>query len=414
MSENEMILASLDGDGKAVVTIDGKEHPVSATDDDTARREALEIVKSHAEEINATVSVRTVDGDGESVLYMSPKGSVSTEPPPAATRAEAKAVPKPEPIPEDVKPLPTVSDFLASRPPVPEGPAEESWRGALRRGTGGLIKLAPGKLEIRHREAVGNVQRSFSGPRTVVILNPKGGAWKTTATLNLAEAFGTLRGGSTLAWDNNETRGTLGWRASEARHSNTAVDLLRDKDKFTDPTMSRVGDLDFYVRSQGNAQFDVLASDEDAASAASIDAAAFDELHKLLSRFYRVMIVDTGNNMRASNWQAAVAAADQLVIVSTVREDTAASAAWLVDGLRAMGHGDKVKEAVTLLGAPAANAEAQLLRRLRGHFGSLTREVLEIPHDPALVQGGRIPFDALSAKSKEAWLFAAEAIANGL
>jgi hypothetical protein len=41
----------------------------------------------------------------------------------------------------------------------------------------------------------------------------------------------------------------------------------------------------------------------------SIDAAAFDRLHGVLSRYYRLLIVDTGNNMRASNWVAAVAAA---------------------------------------------------------------------------------------------------------
>lgn len=84
----------------------------------------------------------------------------------------------------------------------------------------------------------------------------------------------------------------------------------------------------------------MLASDEDAASAASIDADAFNRLHRTLARFYRVLVIDTGNNMRASNWQAAVAAADQLVIVSTIREDTAQSAAWLIDALHATGQQD--------------------------------------------------------------------------
>ena len=74
----------------------------------------------------------------------------------------------------------------------------------------------------------------------------------------------------------------------------------------------------------------------------------------MLSRFYRVLVIDTGNNMRASNWQAAVAAADQIVVVSTVREDTAQSAAWALDALRATGHDEAVRRAVTVLSAPAA------------------------------------------------------------
>ncbi len=195
------------------------------------------------------------------------------------------------------------------------------------------------------------MQRRLDAPRTIVVLNPKGGAHKTTSTLLLAATFGTQRGGATLAWDNNETRGTLGWRAQNAPHHRTAVDLLEDLDRFATPDRASLAALDTYVRTQVDARFDVLASDEDAAASSTIDATAFDRLHDVLSRYYRLLIVDTGNNMRASNWVAAVAAADQLVIVSTVREDTAASAAWLLDGLREKGFDHKIDEAVTILAA---------------------------------------------------------------
>lgn len=333
--------------------------------------------------------------------------ATSAIPDPSATNRTARELGVPQP-------LPTLPDLLATRPPAPGGPALEGWQAMVRRVTAGLISPTPGAREQEFREAVASVQRSLRGPKTVVVVNPKGGAHKTTATLLIAATFGMHRGGYTLAWDNNETRGTLGWRAIPARHTNTAVDLLRDLDRFTDVRSSRVGDLDNYVRSQGSAQFDVLASDEDAASAASIDQKAFDQLHRALSRFYRVLVVDTGNNMRASNWQAAVDAADQLVIISTVREDTAASAAWLADGLAAVGRRDVIRNAVTVLSAPAKRADPQLQDRLHDHFGSLTRVVLDVPHDPALVSGGPITYDALSAASRAAWLRVTAAIADGL
>jgi MinD-like ATPase involved in chromosome partitioning or flagellar assembly len=261
---------------------------------------------------------------------------------------------------------------------------------------------------------VASIQRSLNGPKTIVVVNPKGGGTKTTVTMLLAATLGIHRGGYTLAWDNNETRGTLGWRANPARHTNTAVDLLRDLERFTDVRGARVGDLDNYVRSQGSTQFDVLASDEDAASSASIDADAFNRLHSTLARFYRLIVIDTGNNMRASNWQAAVAAADQLVIVSTVREDTAQSAAWLIDALRATGQQDVVERAVTVLTAPARTADPDLSRRLHDHFGALTRTVMDVPHDPVLVPGGPIIYDALSAQTRKAWLRVSAAVADGL
>ena len=318
------------------------------------------------------------------------------------------------PLPETPVSPPTLDDLLADRPAPPTGPARFGWRATVRRVTGGLIAPGPGAAELSHRRAVQSVQRSLRGPKTVVVVNPKGGAHKTTATLLLSATFGVHRGGYVLAWDNNETRGTLGWRATPARHVNTAVDLLGDLDRFDEVRSARVGDLDNYVRSQGDAQFDVLASDEDAASAASIDADAFRRLHRTLSRFYRILCIDTGNNMRASNWQAAVDVADQLVIVSTIREDTSQSAAWLADALRATGRRPLVENAVTVLAAPTRTPDPALSDRLHRHFGKLTRAVLEVPHDPALVAGGPVAFDALTPASRAAWLQVTAAVADGL
>lgn len=329
--------------------------------------------------------------------------------------AFAPSLPAPSaPAPSVPAPLPTLDDLMATRPAPADGPAEWGWRGFVRRASGGLVAPDPGPAERAEREAVASVQRPLDGPRTIVVINPKGGAHKTTATLVLAATFGRLRGGYTLAWDNNETRGTLGWRSRHPNHSRTAVDLLEDLDRFADPSSSRVGDLDAYVRSQGSAQFDVLASDEDAASAASVDGFAFRALHRTLLRFYRLLVIDTGNNMRASNWQAAIEAADQVVVVSTMREDTAQSAAWALDALRATGHEEAVRRAVTVLSQPAPRIDAELTARLHDHFGRLTRAVLEVPYEPALVSGGPIDVDTLSEATRRAWLRVAAAAADGL
>ncbi|MCT9002329.1 MinD/ParA family ATP-binding protein [Microbacterium memoriense] len=309
---------------------------------------------------------------------------------------------------------PTVEDLLNSRTDRTRERATEGWQGAVRRMTGGAISPRPGQVERSRLDRERTVQRRLDAPRTIVILNPKGGAHKTTSTLLLAATFGTQRGGATLAWDNNETRGTLGWRAQNAPHHRTAVDLLEHLDGFTEPSQASLAALDTYVRTQVDARFDVLASDEDAAASSTIDAAAFDRLHGVLSRYYRLLIVDTGNNMRASNWVAAVAAADQLVIVSTIREDTAASAAWLLDGLREKGFDQKIDDAVTILAAPSARPDRKLAERLERHFAQVTSSVVHVPFDPALVDGGPIDFDALSAESRDAWLTVAAAVAERL
>lgn len=414
------IEATVSPDSTGTIAINGVSQAVAGANDQEVRGEILARVVRTAAEVGRAVRLVTRDSFGEQVLAVHPDGRVEAittiEAAAATSSAPANRSPDPEPAPiaPTQSPRPTLDDLLKSRPPAAVGPATQGWRGTVRRLSGGLIAPGPSSAELAHRNAIERVQRSLKGPRTVVIVNPKGGAHKTTATLLLAATFGTHRGGSTLAWDNNETRGTLGWRAQPARHQNTAVDLLRDLDRFNDVRSAQLGDLDNYVRAQGSTQFDVLASDEDATASSTIDATAFNELHTSLSRFYRVIVVDTGNNMRASNWEAALAAADQVVIVSTIREDTAASAAWLVDGLYEKGHADKVRNAVTVLASPSKVADPQLNRRLHRHFASLTRAVLDVPHDAALVDGGTLNYDALSPATREAWLQVTATVADGL
>jgi len=141
-------------------------------------------------------------------------------------------------------------------------PAQWGWRRRVRQVTGGLVAPSAGADEAAYRADVASVQRIWGGPRTVVFVNPKGGAGTTTSTLMAGHIFGTFRAGGVVAWDNNETRGTLGSRAMRAGHTNTARELLQDIGKFEDPLSARPEDLGLYLRGQGPSGFDVLASDD--------------------------------------------------------------------------------------------------------------------------------------------------------
>lgn len=336
-------------------------------------------------------------------------------PPPAPDRGASGAGPAPSgPVPSAPEHRPTRDDLLQTQPNGQEAPATQGWRGFVRRASQGRISMAPSRAERLRRAAIASVQRSLSGPKTIVVLNPKGGAHKTTATLMIAATFGVHRGGSTLAWDNNETQGTLGARSLRAHHARTAVDLLRDVDRFNRLESARFGDLDEYVRAQGEARFDVLASDDDPTSPTIMNGDDFSVLHRTLSRFYRVMVIDTGNNPRASNWQAAVEAADQLVIVSTLRDDTASVAAGLADRLHAHGFGEKLQRSVTILSEPSEKRDQALAVRLQEHFSRITRSVALVPYEPAFVGGGVLNLQTLRPATAEAWLRACAQIAEGL
>ncbi|HWI43493.1 MAG TPA: hypothetical protein VNS81_07715 [Nocardioides sp.] len=338
-------------------------------------------------------------------------------PPPAPPPSYAAPGPAPGPAPASGEPrrFMTATDFLDRRANEKEiGPATWGWRGRARRWSGGLIRPRMGAKEQAWENDRAQIRKDFDGPRTIAFINPKGGAAKTTSALVTGFTFGTVRGGGVVAWDNNETRGTLGIRGTRSAHRNTTRELLQDLDRFRDVHQSRIGDLGSFVRSQGDAHFDVLASDERPDVTGVIHASDFREVHALLERFYRVILVDTGNNMRAENWLAAAEAADLLVITSTVREDTGYSGLWMLDALQDAGYANLKYKTITVLSDPSPKVDGRLATDLTQVYEQRTRGVYRVPYDPALVSGSVIPYSELSAGTKRAWLRACAGMAAAL
>jgi MinD-like ATPase involved in chromosome partitioning or flagellar assembly len=308
---------------------------------------------------------------------------------------------------------PTAEEFATRRGVRPrDWVATEGVRAAARRSSFGLIRLRPGRRERDGRIALTAVRRAFGGLRQITVVNPKGGAGKTVATLMLGLTFGQARGGFVLAWDNNETQGTLGMRAQPDLHARTVRDLLHDLDRF-ERGNGRVGELAAYVRGQEEAMFDVLASDEAATAGEMLTARAFRDIRDVVGRFYKLILVDTGNNVRAENWQAAVDASDQLVITMSARNDSAETAARLLDHLEQTGRRELVRRAVTVVTMPPHRKEVNP-RRIERHFDARCRTVLRVPYDKHLDSGAPVRYNVVSPESRRAWLRVAAAVADGL
>ena len=309
--------------------------------------------------------------------------------------------------------VPTADDFARRRAARPAEPvATTGVRAALNKGSLGLVRLAPGRQEQELRLDVEMVRRNFGGLRQVTVVNPKGGAGKTVAILLLAMTFGQKRGGYVLAWDNNETQGTLGMRAQQDFHSRTVRDLLRDLGQFRG-AHGRVGDLSQYVRAQGEGMFDVLASDESATAGEMLTATAFADLRDVVSRFYKLIFVDTGNNVRAQNWQAAIDATDQLVVTMSARNDSAETAARMLDHLEQTGRHRLVRQAVTVVTMPPSRREIDL-PPIEQHFAARTRAVLLAPYERLIDSGEPLQYGQLTSATRTAWLKIAAAVAEGL
>ena len=308
---------------------------------------------------------------------------------------------------------PTAEEFARRRAEQrPQPQAERGLRGAVRKSTFGLINPTPGRREQEYHEDVELIRRNFGGLRQITVVNPKGGAGKTVAVLMLAMTFGQQRGGYVLAWDNNETQGTLGMRAQQDFHARTVRDLLRDMHLFQGAS-GRVGDLSQYVRAQGEGMFEVLASDESATAGEMLTDVAFGGIRDVVSRFYKIIVVDTGNNVRAPNWQAAVDATDQLVVTMSARNDSAETAARMLDHLEQTGRVRAVRQAVTVLSMPQNQRELDV-PGIERHFAARTRTVLRVPYERVIDTGEPIGYSRLSPVTRDAWLKVAAAVASGL
>jgi len=340
------------------------------------------------------------------------EGSWSTYQRELEASAGASARPSARP-PATAEPPTNASQFASQRAPGAPEPPTKGFPGFMYKFSAHQIKLKPTRVEQITRDSITDIRRSIAGLRQITFTNPKGGSGKTTAALLTSMTLGQLRGGYVLAWDNNETQGTLGVRARRDDHANTVRDLIADLPAFSGPVAGRVGDLVKYIRTQGDAMFDVLASDEQAEAGEMMTAAAFQAVREVVGRFYKIICVDTGNNVRAANWAASIDSTDQLVVTASVRWESAYSASRMLDYLEQSGRSDLVSNAVTVLTMPAS-MKGLNVSQVETHFGVRTREVLRVPFDAQLDNGDEIPYAKLHPATRLAWLQIGAAITRGL
>ncbi|MHA7294840.1 MinD/ParA family ATP-binding protein [Arthrobacter sp. HLT1-21] len=300
--------------------------------------------------------------------------------------------------------------FLA--PDTSRVPAETGLRGFLSKLG---IRIAPSKRELLERTNTRAVSQHRPGPRTISVVNGKGGANKTPTTVMLSSVFARNGGGPVLAWDNNETRGTLGWRTEQGPHSATVMDLLPQTDQLLAPS-AQSALLARYVHHQTEDKYDVLRSKPDVlASEQKVTADNFDDLHEVASKYFRLNIVDSGNDETAERWLRMIHHTDQLVIATTTLEEHAEAGALLLEALQSRGgrYAELSRNAVVVVSQSDKNGTAAQAQEIADGFGQLARRAVTIPYDPALHKG-RIRWVYLRPATQRAWLSAAAAVAEGL
>ncbi len=417
-------IATVYPDGTGVVTIDGRPPAhVNTGSVDEARKALLGLVIEHAQHTGQAVQVIARDPESEHRLDVHPDGTVrpiETAGPAAPDPAgQADGRPhkhsvdhSPARLVEAGRPQPKTRAEARSFLTVHEDtrPAEAGWRGFLARLG---IKTEPSPAEKAYRTDVRAVSGHWPGPRTIAVVNGKGGAGKTPTTVLLSALFASHGGAGVLAWDNNETRGTLGWRTEQGPHESHVLTMLPYAERLMEPT-ARAADLAAYVHHQTVDKFDVLRSNPlMLPHQQRLTAENFDAVHAVATKYYRLVFVDSGNDETAPHWLRMIDHADQLVVATTTRPDHAEAGRLLLDALRARdAHSEALADQAVVVVSQADREEASAATIAAG-FEGLARTATTIPYDKAM----RAPWlrvDNLTPEAQRAYLAAAAAVAAGL
>lgn len=450
------ITAQTERDGSALVSIDGgPAKKIKGTDLDDARAKVMTLAVEEAAQQGGPLTLASSDPDGEFAVLVHPDGRREATPPSSrpssdgflhevltaaapngdgdapSSRVRARqerpvghrsaALGPAAPIQSKRR---TSANELTAQVPNRIGerpsfitagrsiqPAEQGWQGAL--GKLGL-RLPPGPREVSYRADVAAVAQHWPGLRTVAVANPKGSGNKTPTSICLAAQFALIGGAGVLAWDNNETRGSLPWRVDHTAHEATILDLLPRVEALLSGDAQFYAEVGHYVHHQPADKFDALFSDQSVDGAHVVTAADVENVYRVAARYYRLAVVDSGNSERADNWLAMIERADRLVVPCTNVEDTAEAAARMLESLEQRDeHSARLaREAVVLVSQRNSGVD-QNMARIVGQFETMGLEVVTIPHDPALVTGV-IRHSQLRKATQRAWLAAAAAVARGL
>lgn len=399
--------ATVSGPHVTFVTLDGRAESIPAAPDEDVRHVIVRRATDEARRTGATVELITSGDRGDHRLLVSPDGQlIPLAPAEPVTGASTPTQTYGEEVSE-VAPHARPS-FLAPASGLATGAG--GWRRfAQRLG----ITIKPSAAERQRTEWTSVVSRQWAGCRTIAIANGKGGVGKTMTTAMLSAVYAREGGGNVLAWDNNDTRGTLGWRTEQGLYDTTLRDLLPEASRLL-ALGAGISDITRFVHHQASDRYDVLRSNPELlATDQRIASAEFDLLMQVAARFYRLVLFDSGNDESAERWLRMVDNSYQLVIPTLATPESAESAALLLDALRGRDERSSLLADRAVVVVTQSEPSAAAAFRIADGFRDHVRAVQMIPFDPAL-KAQPLRFDALRRRTRDAWLGAAAAVAEAL
>ena len=216
---------------------------------------------------------------------------------------------------------------LQPAPSAPRVPTGQPMPGQIVNPTSLTVRSAPRlpdrvRISWRSTDYLNRLDEAIVAPQlrrcaTIAIMSPKGGVGKTTTTTLLGSLFALLRRDRIVAIDTNPDFGSLG-RQLAPEHTVFVDDLYEVLDE---PELTATA-LDNHLGRTAHGLM-VLPAPTDPIRVSRLDADAYARVVRKLQQMVGVIVLDTGTGLHEAAARAALATADQVVLVTDSEPSTA-------------------------------------------------------------------------------------------
>ncbi|MFY1636169.1 hypothetical protein ACN27F_23325 [Solwaraspora sp. WMMB335] len=264
-----------------------------------------------------------------------------------------------------------------------ERPVRRALATLLRGATAGLVDLGAAEAQARESTLVAAARLRQPGPRVIAVVSGNGGSGATATAAGIGVTLAALRDDQSILVD-TRSAGTSLAAGLVGRPVPNVVDLIRDPylPPFVAPGGLRLLD--------GAPWFDPLGGDLSA-------------VLELLTSQYAFTVLDVGNDT-STTAQSALAAADQLVVVTGDNQRSAEATSVALRRITGRADGVQLQNAVVVVVCTRPTGHARVTRMLRGEIGADVARMVVVPHDRVMAAAGPLRARRLGRRTRHAFL----------
>lgn len=280
------------------------------------------------------------------------------------------------------------------------------WRKAVSKMTFGLINPGPSAKQLRDEELVRRIRASLVDVYVVAFVNSKGGVGKTTMAVAAGNAIARERGDRVIVVDVDTDLGNLSSRFHESGGPKANIESLASLPSAGSYSNVRV----FTV--QNDDRLEMLSSQNDPRSSYRLTGQDFESAMRILGTHYNVIILDCGTSITSPLFPTIAQHVDCLVVVAS-QDPPGLNGAWrTLTWLQAHGLSRLLPRTVVALNRTASHKPKVDMKDVSAKFREQISEVVEIPFDDHLDEGGAVDFARMHKKTRKAVMELAGSIAH--